>query len=278
MEEQAVNQSEVRLWQQSLAIPAILKRNAGWVALLACAGALLGALAGTQVPSTYEAVTTVKIGQLTQVGSPFPKLIESSLEAAQRVKTPGFLREVRVGEPAAAGDAIADKVLVRPLRDAGVMELRFRSGTRQGAEQGAAAVFQLLRARHEEMLKPGRAKLQEELRQVESLKAAAESRRAQLLQRLAGLEQPRLRDNLVLQLNFADDYVDLRRWELGLRAVLEEPWNTSTKLLEPVTVRQRSRAFQVLALAMAGFVAGLVLAVVLARRREARRGHPGAAA
>lgn len=263
--------NELREWGRSLAVPGVLKRHAALVALLALAGALAGTFAAAWMPRTYEAVATVKVGWITQpsLGS---KPIELPQDAAQRVRTAAFLRQAGSGAPP---EELDRRLVSRRLRDTSFVEIRYRDASPQAAEAGLAAIVEHLRKQHEEMARPVRSQVTEELRQVKELKAASGTRRAEVLQK-AGSDLGRSQVGEILaNLTYTQNELELRRWDMVLSASLEEPWASSTELAEPIRSYESSRAFRMLLSAVVGFIVGLGLGVLVARRLDARRGAAG---
>lgn len=254
--------NDPRRWRDSLAMPGVLRRNMGVVAVLAVAGALAGAFAATWMARSHEALAIVKVGLVTQpaLGS---KPIELPQDVAERVRSTAFLRAAALGEPG----GVDGRLVTRRLRDTNFVEIRYRDETPQAAKSGLDAIVERLRKTHEEMARPVKDQVLQELRQLKSVKKASLARRTEVLKGAGGQQV----GEILAQMAYTENEMELRRWEMVLTAALEEPWASDTALVEPIRVYERSRLFRFLLAGGLGGVLGLVFGILAASRLDATR-------
>lgn len=243
----------------------VLQRHARIVALSCVAGLLAGLVLAAFLPTSYEGVGIVRMGQVALSSVPADvRLVELPSQAAARVKLPSFLAGTQLGETAAAGKDVAGRVVARPVRDTNLLEIRYRAGTEEAARRGVQVVYEHLRQRHEELARPARQRLAEQLQAVQALRSQAEARRTEMLQKVGPIPAAAA----VVQLAFTGEQGDLQQRELALRAALQEPGTQPTTLTEAIMVDQRTRSPKLIMLGVLGLAAGLALGAALAVRRE----------
>lgn len=138
-----------------------------WVAGGAVLGAVGAGLALALLPAKYEAVALVQVGQVGQVGQ-----VEPPLQAIERIRTGSFqIEAAKLAGNQAWQEAVArspnggetDFFSLRLVKNTQLIEIRAKSGTRDGAGKIAGAIIDVLAKRHSELAAPILNRLKEEL-------------------------------------------------------------------------------------------------------------------
>ena len=236
----------------------LLAFRRGWVfVLVACLiGAALGWTAGKVIAPTYEAIAIVRMAKVAQIeGEKVVSMpVESVVQAAERARTPAFLRGNRSLRQDESIAALGKRISARQIRDAELLELRYRDDTAEGAVTGVRAVFELLKARQDELAAPARQQVQAQLAAVQQYRQEARGGNANG----AGA------GGSALQLAFVGRENDLLRWEMSLRSALNPPSTLPTTLMENIETSDAPVGPGAGLLAAAGLLAGLLLGCLLA--------------
>lgn len=261
-------------WPSLYELVAGALRRPGLLALFALGGAGAGLLAGQMLPSRFEAVALVRMAQIgaREGGS---KLVETTMDAVQRVGMPGFVQDAGLVPPGASASAVLPRLVPKRVSEQ-LVELRFRGDSPQAAEQALAGVFELLRKRQEELARPTLERMQQELRSIEALQATF--RRQQ--DALVGIARAVPPGTPRTELSFLRDAVPFQdpavhRWEAELRTLMAAPATLPTTLLEPIRAEPEPvsprKGLLVFAGLLAGLAAGLAIGILLTLRDRAPR-------
>lgn len=221
----------------------------------ALGGALAGIAAGQMLPARYEAVALMRMAQIGVKEGKDSRLVESAVEAAERMRMRGFAQDA-LGD----GDLVNRIVAKRIGLSEQLIEVRFRDGSQQAAEQGMQKIFDLLRTRQEDLARPGRERLAEEVRSMQRLRADAQGRRQAGMQAFPASAAAGVRPEMAFVQSplFAQDF-QVAQWQGVVETALASPATLPTTLLEPIRVDDQPVSPKKTLLVLAGLVAGTLL-------------------
>lgn len=241
-------------WPSVLELIQILRHSKRiWLAA-AVAGGVVAAAIAFSLPRTYEAEAVIRMAQVDK------QVVESALQAIERLKAQAFLQAARLGDPAEGGVDVLGRITVKRIRESELLEVRYRDVSPEAAQQGLNVIYELLRARQDEIAAPTVNALKEQLAAVRKLRIESVERRQELMRtlRVAPLG-PIKNEYPFIQLAFVQQDNEVTRWEHDLLQKLAPPLTHPTLLIEPIVADPHPVAPKRVLMALAGALAGLLL-------------------